>query len=212
MKDIRRMFMSDGGAGGAGGAGGGTGTGSSDGGAGGGQGAGSDWKFDDFAAKLDETTRTALTAHIENSSSGLKNALNAERDQRKALEKQIGELRAKAEKGSELEKQLESMQNSIRDGGMQTAFYEAASAAGCRNIKLAWAAAQLDRDTYFKRDNTPDIEAVKAAFPELFAAPAPNAETRTNGGAGSNGGAGGGSNNPNQQINDAIRKAAGFKV
>ena len=208
MKLVRRMYMTDGGAGGSGGAGGGTGTGAGDGGAGG---AGNAFDFEAFTKGLDETTRAGLTAHLESSTTGLKSALKAERDTNAARLKELGELKAKAEKGSELEAKLSQMEATAREGMMKATFYESASAAGCRNIKLAWAAAKDEPDKFFKRDETPDMEAIKASFPELFTA-ASSGESRTNSGTGSNGGAGGGNGGPNAAMNDAIRAAAGFKV
>lgn len=212
MKLVRRMYMTDGGAGGSGGAGGGTGTGTGDGGAGNGgnQGAAGAWKFEDFAGKLQESDRTALASHIEESSKGLKNALEAERASRKQLEKDLADARKGLDANSEAAKQLDKITADLKLRDTQATFYEAASAAGCRNLKLAWAAASLDRDKYFKRDDSPDMEAIKADHPELFAATS-SGENKTNGGTGSSGGAGGSGGGPNAEMNAAIRAAAGYR-
>lgn len=192
-------FMAEGGSGGSGG-----GSGAGDGGSGAGEGGAASAAFDfaGFTAKLDEPTRTGLTAHLEASEKGLKSALQTEREQRSAIEKQLGDLKAKAEKGSELEKQLEGMQGSLKTMSMQTAFYEAAVGAGCADIALAWAAARMNEDKFFKRDGSPDIDALKLAHPSLFAdAKKPNAQ------AGSGAGSGGGAGTPgkNDAINALIR-------
>lgn len=205
---LASRYMSDGGTGGSG-AGGGTGdsgaAGGGTGGATGGAGGGTAFSFDTFSKGLSEADRAGLTGHFDDQTKGLKSALEGERAARKDLEKQLGDLKAKAEKGSELEKQLEGLQKSLSESGLQTAFYEAAVSAGCTDLGLAWAAARMNVDKFFKRDNTPDMEALKAAHPALFAE---QKKANANAGTGT-GGSGGGTPNPNQSVNDALRRAAG---
>lgn len=195
--------MTDGGAGGAGGQGdeGKGGNGES--------GAGNAFDFEKFTAALDEPTRTALSAHIETSTAGLKNALKAEREANAARLKELGELKAKAEKGSELEQRLTQMEATAREGALQTAFYESAVGAGCTDLKLAWAAAKMDVDRFFKRDNTPDMDALRSAHPSLFAeAKKPNA----NAGTGTGAGASGGDIPATMRASNAIRASLGIKT
>lgn len=198
---IKRMFMSDGAAGGAG-----SGSGEGKGGNGG-AGAGNAFDFDKFTAGLDEPTRTALSAHIETSTAGLKNALKAERDSNAARLKELGELKAKAEKGSELEQRLTQMEATAREGALQTSFYESAVGAGCTDLKLAWAAAKMDVDRFFKRDNTPDMDALKSAHPTLFAeVKKPNA----NAGNGTGAGAANDQVPATMRASNALRKSLGI--
>jgi hypothetical protein len=131
----------------------------------------------------------------------LKTALDSERDGKKDLEKQLRELAGKAEKGSEFEKQLTETADKLATEEKKSAFYEAAHAGGVKNLKLAWTVAVTD--DLFKRDGSPDIEAIKKDYPELFAS------TNSNANAGAGAGAGQGAGNGQADMNALIRQAAG---
>lgn len=151
--------------------------------------------FEAWYAGLDETTKGLFDNHVN----GLKTSLTTERQERGNLAKQVKDLAAKAEKGSELEKQLTDMQNALQVAERRAAFNEDASRpeVGCSNPKAAYVLAVAD--DLFDRQGRPDWNALKQVAPELFRKPGPgNAD----------GGAGGG-NAPHLTMNDIIRRAAG---
>ena len=91
------------------------------------------------------------------------------------------------------------MADRLAETERQNTFYDAAHAAGVRNLKLAWMAAndaKLVRD-----DGTADFSALKERFPELFDAGTP--KPRGNAGDGSR------TAPTTNDFNDLIRKAAG---
>ena len=145
--------------------------------------------FDGWLAGQDETVRGLIDTHT----SGLRSALQQERATAKAMAKQLKELSSKAEAGSELAKQLAEMQGRVETEQRRADFYEAATAAGCRNVKLAWLAANGDKLT---------VEQVKAQYPDLFAAARPPATNAGSGAAAAAGGAG-------KSMDAFIRRAAG---
>jgi hypothetical protein len=118
----------------------------------------------------------------ESNVSGLKSALQSERDAKKELSSQLKELLPKAEKGSELEKQLTEMANKAEAAERRALFAEEAikPEIGCRNVKVAYALAIAD-DLFDKRGN-PDWDEIKKIAPELFGSGTANA----NPGAGTN--------------------------
>lgn len=128
---------------------------------------------------------------------GLKSALDSERNERKALTKQLSELKGKAEKGSELEQQLNSLSAQLESQAAKATFYESAP-ADVANMKLAWMAAQ---DGYIGKGGAVDWNGLKNTYPELFrkqAAPPANAGNGRNQEGGNQ-----------QSMNNFIRKAAG---
>jgi hypothetical protein len=151
--------------------------------------------FDDWHKSLDDKAKAHLESHVN----GLKTALDSERNSKKDLEKQLRELSAKAEKGSEFEKQLNEISEKLNTTSKRADFMEAAHAAGVKNLKLAWTVAVSD--DLFKRDGSPDFDAIKKDYPELFAS-----TTTTNAGAGNGAGQKGAGT---ASMNDMIRQAAG---
>lgn len=133
---------------------------------------------------------------------GLKSALEAERRERKSMEKQLREAAAKLEKGSEKRASLEQQADRLQEMEHQTAFYDAAHAAGVLNLRLAWLAAR-DAGLVSEKDGSVDVEKLREQFPQLFA-PARQQPPPGNAGAGTQTGApaGGG-------MNAFIRTAAG---
>lgn len=112
---------------------------------------------------------------------------------------QLKELAAKAEKGSELEKQLQQMIIEKDSSDRRAAFFESASApgVGCINPKAAYLVASAEG--LFRKDGTPDWPALQTTIPELFRRPGQ-----------ANAGAGTGAPPPAQpSMNDFIRRAAG---
>ena len=151
--------------------------------------------FESWIGQQPGEIKTAYDGHVR----GLRTALESERNSRKDLEKQLRDLAGKAEKGSEAERQLTELTNKITDADRRAAFYETASAAGVKNLRLAYTVALQD-DLFNKRGEV-DLEALKKTYPELFAQkstlPAGNAGSGLNGGT------------PRSTMNDWIREKAG---
>lgn len=117
--------------------------------------------FETWYGGLDAATKALLDGHT----SGLKNALDAERNERKSLSSKLADLQKGAEKGSDLEKQLSELQANLKGHEAQSAFYDAAHANGVTNLKLAWLAAN---EAKLVTDKGVDWAAFKTQFPELF--------------------------------------------
>lgn len=115
-----------------------------------------------FESQTDEV-KSLINAH----ESGLKSALTAERDNTKSLSKQLRELQGVADKGSELEKQLTSLQAKLTESERHSAFIDGAQGAGCTNPKACYKLAKADADLW-KRDGSPDWDAIKETAPEFF--------------------------------------------
>lgn len=149
--------------------------------------------FDSWLGSQDEKIKGLIDGHV----TGLKSALENERNERKTLTKQIAELRGKAEKGSELEQQLNALTAQLDAQATKANFYESAP-ADVANMRLAWMAAQ---DGYINAKGQVDWSGLKTAFPELFrkiATPPANAGN----GRGQQG-------NSQANMNDFIRRASG---
>lgn len=150
--------------------------------------------FDSWIGGQDDTIKGLIDSHV----SGLKSALDSERNERKSLTKQIAELKGKAEKGSELEQQLNSLTAQLDASNAKQTFYESAP-ADVANMRLAWMAAQ--EGGYIGKGGAVDWNGMKTAYPELFRkqiTPPANA---------GNGRGQDGNNQPN--MNAFIRRAAG---
>ncbi len=153
----------------------------------------------DFEAWL-ATQAEDVKALYESHTSGLKSALKSERERNAQL---AGDLRDAASKATgEAKAQLDELAKKAEAESKRADFYEQAAGAGCSDLKLAWLAAR-EMDA-FDRHGNPDVAAVKAAHPSLFARPhvadARAGKGATQGGNGHTGAA---------AINDAIRRAAG---
>lgn len=151
--------------------------------------------FEAWLAGQPDDVKTLYESHT----SGLKSALKSERQRSADMATQLREAAAKAE--GETKAALEDMAGKAEAEARRADFYEAAAGAGCADLKLAYLAAQADN--LFNRDGTPDIAAVKAAHPSLFAAPRVPDARAGKGALAGNGRTGGAA------INDAIRRAAG---
>lgn len=154
--------------------------------------------FESFEAFL-EKQPAEVKALYESHTSGLKNAVSATRKERDDLSRQVKELLKSAEKGSDLERQLNEFQGKLDSAERRASFAEDAikPEIGCTNVKAAFAIAQAD--DLFTRSGSPDWEAIKRAAPELFQKPG----TAGNAGAGTNQG------QPKEDMNSIIRRMAG---
>lgn len=151
--------------------------------------------FETWYTGLDEQGRGLVDGHVM----GLKSALATERQNRADLSKQIKDLAAKAEKGSEAEKQLLDTFAKLEAAERRAAFAEDAirPEIGCSNVKAAYALAVAE--DLFDSKGRVDWTGLKSAAPELFRKPGPGS---ADGGAGVN-------HTPRMDMNMIIRRAAG---
>jgi hypothetical protein len=154
------------------------------------------FKFDEWMATQPAEVKSGYDAHT----TGLRNAVQATRQERDALGDQVKDLLKTAAKGSEMEKSLQEFQGKLAAAERRAAFLESATQPGidCKNPKAALAIAMAG--DHFNRQGVPDWSAIKAECPELFG------RTIAPGNAGS----GTGAPPPAQGgMNAFIRKAAG---
>lgn len=132
--------------------------------------------FESWLTSQDDAIKKLIDGHIK----GLKATLETERTQRKDFERQVKDLASKLEKGSDGWEQAEALASQIAQLERQAAFYDAAHAAGVTNLRLAWLAAQ---DAKLINDkNQVDLDALKAAHPQLFAVTVPSSNATNPGG------------------------------
>ena len=149
--------------------------------------------FEAWLEKQDDKVKELYKTHT----SGLKSALEKERDEKKMLSGQLKELLPKAEKGSELEIKLSETLTKMEAAEKRASFVEQAikPEIGCVNVKAAYALALAD--DLFDKNGKPDWNSIKQTAPELFRK------------AGSTDGGAGGDTPPVNDINAAIRRATG---
>jgi len=133
--------------------------------------------FEEWFDSQPENVKTLISDHEK----GLKSALESERGNTKALSKQIADLQGAAEKGSELERQLTTLQAKLTESERHASFIDGAASAGCTNPKAAYKLAKADEDLW-KRDGSPDWAAIKETAPEFFR----KAQSSGNPGSGTN--------------------------
>jgi biopolymer transport protein ExbD len=147
--------------------------------------------FEDWL-KEHEDVKPLYEAHTK----GLKSALNTERTAREELEKQLRKLAKQADAGSDAQKELTETADKLAATERRDKFYEVAHEEGVKNLKLAWLAAQ----EFMDEDGEVKLDAMKKAYPELFAS---KQKVNVNAGDGMQ----------NQQapldMNSLIRRAAG---
>jgi len=157
-------------------------------------------KFEDYLATVEEPVKELYTKSV----SGLKNALEGEREERKKLSEQVKTLLPKAEKGSELEgkltetvRMLEAAEQRYVESQRRATFAEDAikPSVNCSNVKAAYALAVSEN--LFTEDGIPRWADLKKLAPELF-----RTSNQTN--AGNRG------KSVANDINSAIRRAAGL--
>lgn len=155
--------------------------------------------WEEVLTTLPENLRALYDRHI----AGLKNTVQATRQERDALAARLREIQSALGKDPAEAKQLiERMTAELEEAERRAVFYEQAGRPeiGCVNPRLAYLVATADG--LFDKKGSPDWDAIKAAAPELFRGSA--ALGSVNGGAGTAVG-----RPPAASMNDFIRKAAG---
>lgn len=151
--------------------------------------------FEAWLAAQTEDVKGLITSHT----AGLKSALDAERDARKKLEKELRTAAGKLQEGDTTRQELEKAANDLAALTVRADFYEKAHAAGVTNLSLAYIAAS--QGGLIDEKGKADLDGLKAAYPELFASRQPPAGNAGNGRAG-------GAQAP-ADMNRIIRQAAG---
>jgi hypothetical protein len=153
--------------------------------------------------KLPKEQKELYEAHTK----GLKNTVEATREERDGLKGQLQEALKKAEKGSVLETTLTETLKKLEVMDKRAKFAEQAikPEIGCKNPKAAFLVAQ--EGEHFKKNGDPDWEAIKKEAPELFGPIIPEGDGGK--GTGDKPAKPGGKN---QRINDGIRTAAGVRT
>jgi len=125
--------------------------------------------FEDFLNTADDAVKELYKKHTD----GLNSALDKERTSRKDLEKQMKDLLPKAEKGSELERELaekvrllEEADKKYSEIERRAKFAEEASSEKCVNTKAAYALAATEG--LFNENGTVKWKELKTLAPELF--------------------------------------------
>lgn len=134
--------------------------------------------WDAWHGSLNDEQRKLIDAKFGDDTKALKGALDKERDESKQLAKQIKDLQSKAEKGSELEKALSDLQAQLAAATQEKDFILTAPAKGVSNVKAAYKLAVADG--LIDSKGSVDWDALKGAYPELFAQPKPAAPPNTN--------------------------------
>ena len=151
--------------------------------------------YDEWLAQQPAEIKTVIEGNI----SGLRSALQSERQQREDLAKQLRDA-AKGSQGATKEA-LERLTSDLDAANARADFFADATKAeiGCSNPQLAWLAAR-ESDLIDKKGRV-NWEQLKTHYPELFRRPAPPA-----------GNAGAGTSSPptaGKSMNAYIRAAAG---
>jgi hypothetical protein len=153
--------------------------------------------FDQWFPSQDKAIQDLVQGRLQ----ALEGTLRAQKGERENLTKQIKDLAAKAEKGSETQKALEDVSAKLDAETRRADFFEDAAKPdiGCSNPRLAYLAAQQAGAIDQKGRINWDV--LKQQFPELFKPKSPPPAS-----------AGAGTSNPpaaKNSMNDYIRHAAG---
>lgn len=159
--------------------------------------------WDAWLAGRPEAERATITKLHEAHTTGLRSALQSERDGRKALETQIRDLQKSAEKGSANEQKLTEMVTQLENANRRADFLEAAvkPEVGLTDLEAAWVLVNAKPDDYLTKRGI-DFALLKERHPGLFKAATPT--PRGNAGSGT-----GGTTPSGASMNDYIRRAAG---
>lgn len=115
--------------------------------------------------------------------SGLKTALDSERDARKTAEKDLRAVAAKLEKGSEAQNEVIKLADAVAESTVRADFYEEAHKAGVSNLKLAFHVASTE--DFFDKKGNANFDRMKEQYPELFGVKKPPVKGNAGDGTGS---------------------------
>lgn len=160
--------------------------------------------WDAWLVTLPEDQRPTVAALFEGRVQKVHDALKDERENRKALEKQLTALAGKAEEGSEAKTQLTAMVTELERATRRADFLEAATKPdiGVSDTKAAWLIVNAEPDDYLDKRGNVNFTLLRERHPGLFGQKAPLPKV--------NAGNGTGQDAPvNTTMNDFIRRARG---
>lgn len=119
-------------------------------------------EWDAWHDALPETAQKLISER----ESGLKTALQSEREARKTAEKDLRDVAKKLEAGSEAQNEILKLADAAAASTKKADFYEDAHNAGVTNLKLAYHIATTEE--LFDKKGSADFEEMKKQYPELF--------------------------------------------
>ena len=155
--------------------------------------------FETWLSSQPESTKGLITSRF----SKLESALQSERSDRKAQDKELKRIMKSMDENNPLKPQLEEWSQKAAESNQRADFFEDAHKRGVSNLRLAYHAAKSE-GCIDGRGNV-DWDELKEKVPEVFQASKPT-PPRTNAGAGT--GVGAATNAPGG-MNYLLRKAAG---
>lgn len=141
-----------------------------------------------------------VRGRYEQHTSGLRSALESERETRRNLERQIRTAARQQEEGSTARQQLEQIAGQLSEQNHRADFYEEAHRNGVTDLRLAYLAAR-DAGLIDDRGRV-DMNTLRTRYPHLF-------ETRRVAPAGNAGNGTGVDPKPQSSMNTFIRRSAG---
>jgi hypothetical protein len=151
-------------------------------------------KFEEWLKDQTDEIKSMFEEHV----SGLKTALQSERDLRKDDLKKLKDMQKLAEDGSDAQKRLTEMVDRLEKTELQAKFYESALGAGVKNPKAAFLLAQADG--LLSKDKI-DFDGLKTSYPEMFGS---EPQPKGNAGEGSNNSVNGGKADMNEWIRTRV--------
>jgi hypothetical protein len=157
--------------------------------------------FEKWLAAQPDEIRNKVTPLYQAQISNLTNAVKATRTERDSFAKQFRDVSKKLEAGSDQQKEMLDMANSLDEANRRADFLEDAPNHECRNAKAAYAIAKAQ--DLFNKSGVPDWKAIQLEAPELFGKPSTSTKKKS---------AGSGTGEQSQGVgnmNDWIRSNAG---
>lgn len=149
--------------------------------------------FETWHGSLPDDHKGLVDSHV----SGLKSALERQKESNQELRKQLQE--ALASKEANDTQKIADIQGRLEESDRKGKFYESAIEAGVKNVRLAYIAAK--EDGLILKDGRVDADKLRASYPEFFAAKPPtNVSQGTRNGEAASG-----------TFGEALRQAIGAK-
>lgn len=157
---------------------------------------------DTWYDSLDDTSKTALSAYVGNETAKLKTTLDKEREERKALAKQIKELSSKPVDDTAWKAKIEEINTQLGEASLKASFYESAADMPQLPAKRYAAAYKIAKlDGLISDDGEVDWKALQEQHDYLFSAVSTFTATKP----GSAGSGLGQKPQPTRGMNDLIR-------
>jgi hypothetical protein len=129
--------------------------------------------WDGWLATLDEAERGRVTRLYEAKHGGLLKALDSERNERKATERQLRDAAAKLKDDDANKAQLTQMADQLDLANRKADFFQEAAKPenGLADPEAAWIIANAKADEFFDRRGNLNLALLKERHPSLFARP-----------------------------------------